>query len=67
MTTEDQERLTKAYKRAGMGLALGALLWTAGLLLQWRPEEGKAAWLVPIFVATLSVLCFSRYNQYRNR
>jgi hypothetical protein len=67
MTIEDRERLTKAYKRAGMGLALGALLWTAGLLLKWSPEEGKASWLIPIFVAALSVLCFSRYNQYRNR
>jgi hypothetical protein len=56
-----------AYKRAGIGLALGALLWTAGLLFRWRPEEGKAAWLIPIFVAAMSVLCFSRYNQYRNR
>ena len=46
---------------------LGALLWTAGLLFRWRPEEGKAAWLIPIFVAAMSVLCFSRYNQYRNR
>ena len=67
MTTEDQERLTKAYKRAGIGLAVGALLWTAGMLFRWRPEEGKAVWLIPIFVAALSVLCFSRYNQYRNR
>jgi hypothetical protein len=67
MTIEDRERLTKAYKRAGVGLALGALLWTAGLLLRWSPEEGKAAWLIPICMAALSVLCFSRYNQYRNR
>lgn len=67
MTTEDRERLTKAYKRAGIGLAVGALLWTAGLLSRWRPEEGKVAWLIPIFVAALSVLCLSRYNQYRNR
>jgi hypothetical protein len=67
MTTEDRERLTKAYKRAGVGLALGALLWAAGVLFRWRPEEGKAAWLIPICMAALSVLCFSRYNQYRNR
>jgi hypothetical protein len=48
-------------------LALTALLWTTGLLFRWRPEEGKATWLIPICVAALSVLCFSRYNQYRNR
>jgi hypothetical protein len=67
MTTEDQERVTKAYKRAGVGLALGALLWTTGLFFRWSPEEGKAAWIIPICVAALSVLCFSRYNQHRNR
>ncbi|HKE04531.1 MAG TPA: hypothetical protein VKE91_10740 [Blastocatellia bacterium] len=59
--------MTKAYKRASLGLALGALLWTAALLYAWRPEDGKANWLVPICAAALSVLCFSRYNQYRDR
>jgi len=67
MTTEDRERVMKSYKRGGMGLALTALVWTIGLLFSWRPEEGKAPWLIPICVAALSVLCFSRYNQYRNR
>ena len=66
MTNEDRERLTKAYKRGGLGLALGALLWTVDLLFAWRPEDGRMTWLVPICTAALSVLCFSRYNQYRN-
>jgi hypothetical protein len=67
MTTEDQGRLAKAYKRAGVGLALGALIWTAALLFTGSPDEGKATWLIPIAAAALSVLCFSRYNQYRDR
>lgn len=67
MTTDDQERLVKAYKRAGVGLAFAALIWMAALLFRWRPEDGKAAWLIPICMAALSVLCFSRYNQRRNR
>jgi hypothetical protein len=67
MTTDDQERLAKAYKRAAVGLAIGTLIWTAALLFRWRPEDGKAAWLIPIFLAALSVLCFSRYNQSRDR
>ena len=57
----------KAYKRGGVGLAVVALLWTAGLLFTGPPENGKATWLIPIASAALSVLCFSRYNQYRNR
>ena len=67
MTTEDQERLTRAYKRAGLGLALAALLWTAALLFVGPPEDGRAAWLIPICAAALSVLCFSRYNRRRDR
>jgi predicted membrane-bound mannosyltransferase len=67
MTTDDRERLTKAYKRAGLGLALGALLWTAALLFSGRLEEGRVTWLIPVCAAALSVLCFSRYNQYRGR
>jgi len=66
---EDQERLTKAYKRAGLGLALGALLWTAAILFAGRSGYGNATWFVPICAAALSVLCFSLYrkNQYRDR
>lgn len=67
MTTDDRERLTKAYKRAGVGLAFAAVLWTAALLFTGPPEDGKVTWLIPIAAAALSVLCFSRYNQYRDR
>lgn len=48
-----------------MGLALGALLWTAALLFAGSPEDRIATWLIPICAAALSMLCFSRYNQYR--
>ena len=65
MTTEDRERLTRAYKRAGFGLAIAALIWTVALLIRWSPDDGKAVWLIPIFVAALSVLCFSRYRNLR--
>jgi hypothetical protein len=67
MTTDDRERLTKAYKRAGIGLAFAALIWMAALLFTGPPEGGKVTWLIPIAAAALSVLCFSRYNQYRDR
>jgi len=61
--SEDRERLANAYKRAGLGLALGALLWTAALLFTGQPEYGKATWLVPICTAALSMLCFSLYRK----
>lgn len=67
--SEESERVTRAYKRAGLGLAAAALLWTAALLFGIR-EESKADWLIPICAAALSVLCFSQYrksNQYRDR
>jgi len=67
MMTEDRERLTRAHKRAGMGLALGALLWTTALLFAGSSDDRRATWLIPICAAALSVLCFSRYNQYRDR
>jgi hypothetical protein len=65
MTTDDREKLTKAYKRAGIGLAFAALIWTAALLFTGAPENGNVTWLIPIAAAALSALCFSRYNQYR--
>ncbi len=60
---EDRERLVGAYKRAGLGLAIGALLWTVALLFRGTQEYGKATWIVPICAAALSVLCFSLYRR----
>jgi hypothetical protein len=60
---EQQERLGKAYKRAGVGAAIGALAWTAALLFASGPEDSLAHWLVPICAAALSVLCFSLYRK----
>lgn len=56
---EDQARLIKAYKRAGLALALVAALWTVSFLVAGLPNEEKAHWLIPIAAAALSVLCFS--------
>ncbi|MGE0131008.1 MAG: hypothetical protein AB7U82_23265 [Blastocatellales bacterium] len=63
MDIEDRERLTRAYKRAGLGLAIAALLWTAALLFTGQPEYGKVTWLVPVCMAAMSVLCFSLYRK----
>jgi hypothetical protein len=60
---EQQERLARAYRRAGLGAGFGALVWTAALLFARRPEDALAHWLVPICAAALSVLCFSLYRK----
>ncbi|MCG3143972.1 MAG: hypothetical protein HONDAALG_01354 [Gammaproteobacteria bacterium] len=64
--SEDRERITRAYKRAGLGLAAAALLWMAALLFTGEAEYGKATWLVPICAAALSVFCFSRYRKSKD-
>jgi hypothetical protein len=63
MTDEERDRVRKAYRRGGFGLALAALLWTAALLLTEPPEDGTANWLIPVGAAALSVLCFSLYRK----
>ncbi|MGH9854009.1 MAG: hypothetical protein ACREBD_29540 [Blastocatellia bacterium] len=64
--SEERERTTRAYKRAGIGLAVVALLWTASLLFMGLPEDEKTHWLIPIGAAALSVLCFSLYSKSKN-
>jgi uncharacterized membrane protein YjdF len=59
--SEDQENLTRVYKRAAIGLAIAAIAWTAVLLLTGISEADKSHWLIPIAAAVLSVICFSFY------
>ena len=53
---EEQPRTVKAYKRAALGLAAAAVLWTISFLLVQRNEgeqSGLQNWLVPIGAAAL--------------
>ena len=63
--TEDQEKekLTRAYRRGGFGLALAALLWTVAIVIDGRLDESNARWLIPIGAAALSVYCFSLHSK----
>jgi hypothetical protein len=58
-------RVTRAYRRAGLGLAVIALIWTVAFFLTGEQEGSKANWLIPIAAAALSVLCFSRYRKLK--
>jgi len=61
--SEEQQTITKAYRRAGFGLAIAAIVWTLALLFAKGQEPVKANWLIPIAAAAISVLCFSRSRQ----
>jgi hypothetical protein len=58
-------RVTRAYRRAGVALAVVALIWTIAFFLTREQEGAKANWLIPIAAAALSVLCFSRYRKLK--
>ncbi len=58
--TEERETISRAYRRAGFGLAIAAIGWTLALLFAKGQETVKSNWLIPIAAAAISVLCFSR-------
>ncbi|MGH9802271.1 MAG: hypothetical protein ACRD82_18055 [Blastocatellia bacterium] len=60
--TEEKGDLTAAYRRAGFGLAMTAIVWTLALLFA-KGERDPTHWLIPIAAAAISVLCFSRSRQ----
>lgn len=61
------EKVSQAYRRAAIGLAIAAIGWTLVFLFAQNQDEVKMSWLIPIGAATLSVLCFSRYRSTQNR
>jgi hypothetical protein len=60
---EEPEKLSRAYKRGAIGLAITAILWVAALLFTSKPEDDRMNWLIPIAAAALSILCFSLYTK----
>lgn len=60
--SEETQNLTSAYRRAGYGLGIAAIGWTLALLFA-RGQKEMTHWLIPIFAAAISVLCFSRSRQ----
>ena len=65
--TDEELRLTNAYRRAWIGLAVAALLWVGGILFVARPDGGTIDWLIPIAAAALSLFCFSRYSELKSQ
>lgn len=59
------EKVSRAYRRAGLGLAAVAMLWIVAFLFTKEQSDAKNNWLIPIGAAALSVLCFSRYRKLK--
>ena len=56
-----QTGLRAAYKRAGIGLAIAALVWLVAYLVARRSGWPEQSLLIPVAAAALSALCFSLY------
>ncbi len=56
---KERTQLSKAYRRAGLGLGAAALLWTSAFLFAKDAEVETRTWIIPIASAALSVFCFS--------
>ncbi|MGE0102000.1 MAG: hypothetical protein AB7H86_21265 [Blastocatellales bacterium] len=63
--SEDQLKLARAYRRAGIGLAVAALLWIVAVLFG-GVSEGPAIWLIPIVAAALSVIFLANWRKTGN-
>ena len=59
--SSEQARLRAAYKRAGIGLAIAAIVWLIAYFVARASGWEEQSLLIPIGAAGLSVLCFSRY------
>jgi hypothetical protein len=66
---EDSPRIVRAYKRAAIGLAAAAVLWTIAFLLVQRNEGyqgGLQNWLIPLGAAVLSAWFFVLYAKAKD-
>ena len=63
---EQQHELTRAYRRAGFGLGIAAIGWILGLLFA-KGQMESSYWLIPIAAAAISVMCFSRSRQSKEK
>ncbi|HZS09875.1 MAG TPA: hypothetical protein VFD58_33925 [Blastocatellia bacterium] len=64
MSHEEQNNetnLTRAYKRAAIGLAVAAAIWFLAYLYARKAGWEEQSLIIPIAAAALSVLCYSLY------
>lgn len=64
--SDEQSRLRAAYKRAGIGMAVAAVLGLIGYIWALRSGWEERSLLIPIGAAGLSVFFFSLYARSKH-
>lgn len=60
---DEQTAISKAYRRAGTGLAAAAMLWFGAYLYAGRQHWEEQNLFIPLACTALSILCFSMYRK----
>ena len=61
--SHSENDLKAAYRRASLGLALAAIVWTAAFFVARNKGWTETSALIPIGAAALSALCYARYRR----
>jgi hypothetical protein len=62
---DEKTAISKAYQRAGFGLAAAALLWFGAYIYAGTQHWQEQNLFIPLACTALSVLCFSMYLKSR--
>jgi len=63
--TDFQEQLSKAYRRAAIGLVIAAAVWTVAYFVARDRGWPEHTLLIPVGSAALAGLCYWRYRTSR--
>ena len=61
--SDELSELKRAYRRASIGLAVAAVVWTAAFFVNRDQGWSETHILIPIGAAALSALCYARYRK----
>ena len=60
-----QEQLSKAYRRAAIGLAIAAVVWTVAYFVARDGNWPEQTLVIPVGAGLLAGLCYWRYRTSR--
>lgn len=63
MHNETQSELRRAYRRASIGLAIAAAVWTVAYFVARDRGWSEMTIVIPVGAAALSALCYRRYRK----